>query len=90
MSYYVIVNHDVNDYRKWRPVFDAHEEARLKSGLTNPRVFRNVERPEELVISLQASNLRLAREFFSSEDLKNAMQTAGVTSLPQITFLEEV
>ena len=90
MTYYVLVVHDVNDYRKWRPVFDTHEESRLKSGLTNPRVFRNVERPEELVVSLQASNLRLAREFFSTEDLKNAMQTAGVASAPRISFLEEV
>jgi hypothetical protein len=88
--YYVLVIHNVSDYRKWRPVFDAHEESRVQAGLTNPRVLRNTEHPEELIVSLQAENVRLAREFFSSEDLRNALQAGGVSSSPRLYFLEEV
>ncbi len=89
MKWQVLVIHDVSDYNKWRPIFDSHENARARAGLTTSRVFRNTERPEEVVVALDVENLPDAREFFSSEGLKNTMQAAGVSSSPKIRFLEE-
>ncbi|MFB3880750.1 MAG: hypothetical protein ACE149_05775 [Armatimonadota bacterium] len=88
MDYLVLVIHSVRDYRRWRPVFDAHEEARALAGMTEPRVFRNVNQPDELVIEMRTSNLRLAREFLQSDDLKARMAEGGVVSPPTIYFLE--
>ena len=90
MEYLVLIVHSVKDYRKWRVVFDAHEEARMLAGMTQPRVFRNVDRPEEVVVEMDTSNLRLAREFLTSKDLKARMAEGGVESPPIIYFLEAV
>ena len=90
MEYLVLVIHSVKDYRKWRPVFDAHEEARRLAGMMQPRVFRNVDHPEELVVELRTSNLRIAREFLQSDDLKARMAEGGVASSPITYFLEAV
>ena len=61
--YYVLVQYRVEDYRKWRPIFDAPHADRVKASLYEPRVFRNVDHPEELIIQFRCGNLRLAREF---------------------------
>jgi hypothetical protein len=90
MEYSVLVIHGVEDYRKWRPVFDQHEEARLEAGVSEPHVFRNVDKPNEIVVQFTAGNVRLARAFFASDDLKRKMDEAGVLPPPTIYFLEEV
>ncbi len=88
--YHVIVRHRIGDYKKWRPVFDAHQSDRVSAGLHEPRVFRNVDRPEQVVIQLRCDNLRLAREFFNSDNLKQKMSEAGVVGQPETVFLEEL
>jgi len=90
MEYTVLVVHNVEDYRKWRPVFDRHEEARLRAGVSEPHVYRNVDKPNELIGEFSAGNVRLARDFFASEGLRRTMAEAGVISAPVIYFLEAV
>ena len=90
MEYAVLVVHTIQDYRKWRPLFDADEEARLEAGMTEPRVYRNVDRPNELIIQVSTASLRLAREFLASPEPEKRMADAGVAAPPTIYFLETV
>ncbi|MBV9252283.1 MAG: hypothetical protein JO227_23935 [Acetobacteraceae bacterium] len=74
----LIVQHRVRDYDAWRPHFDRHESKRLEHGVTNPRVYRNAQDPNDLVVLFNAADEGRAKELGQSDDLRNAMQAAGV------------
>ena len=80
----MIIHHKVKDYTAWRPVYDAHENSRSSAGITNARVFRRAEDPNDLVILADVSDATKARSWMTSEDLKSAMQKAGVIGAPSI------
>lgn len=80
----LVVHHKVRDYAAWRPAYDAHEPARVASGITNGRVFRKAEDPNELVILLDVADVDRARAWAAGADLKATMQNAGVLGEPVI------
>ena len=84
----MIVHHAVRDYGAWRPAYDAHEAARRAAGLTNGRVFRSTEDPNDILILFDTSDRRRAEEFGGSDDLKSAMQNSGVIGQPKIRFAD--
>lgn len=87
---YVLVRHKVEDYAKWKPVFDEHGASRKASGSKGGYLFRNADDPNELVILLEVNDLEKARQFVQSEDLREAMQRGGVSDQPDVYFLNEV
>ena len=52
--------------------------------------MRNALDPNELVILLEWDSLENARRFADVDELREAMQRAGVTDRPDVYFLEEV
>ena len=86
---YVLVRHKVEDYEKWRPVYDEHGATRKASGCQGTHVFRNAENPNEIVILLEWDELENARQLIQSEDLREAMQRSGVADEPDIYFLDD-
>jgi len=52
--------------------------------------LRNAEDPNELVILLEWDSVENARRFANADDLREAMQRAGVADQPDVYFLEEV
>jgi heme-degrading monooxygenase HmoA len=87
---YLLIRHKVEDYAKWKPVYDQHGTTRKASGSQGSQLFRNANDPNELVILFEWDDLEKARRFVQSEDLRRAMQRAGVADQPDIYFLEEV
>ncbi len=86
---YIYVRHRVEDYARWREGYDNHAAARQAGGATDEAyVMRNVEDPNDITVILGWSDLDKARAFTQSASLKEAMQNAGVTSPPEIRFLE--
>ena len=84
----LIIRHPVRDYAAWRPVYDAHEAARTAAGLTNGRVFRSTENPNDILILHEIADRRRAEEFGRSDDLREAMRRAGVSGQPEIRFAD--
>jgi hypothetical protein len=41
------IHHKVKDYTAWRKGYDDHEKARHAAGITNGRVFRSAEDPND-------------------------------------------
>jgi hypothetical protein len=85
----MIVRHKVKDFRTWKKAFDGHASAQKAAGLTKPRVFRSAEDPNETIILIDYKNLKMAKTFGASADLKKTMETAGVVDKPTIYFVEE-
>ena len=87
---YVLVRHKVEDYAKWKKVFDEHSATRKASGCKGGQLLRNADNPNELVILLEWKELAKARQFTQSDDLRQTMQRAGVTDQPNVYYLDEV
>lgn len=84
----MVVHHKVQDYGKWRPLFDAHVEKQKAAGLTHPRVYRSADDPKALTIIFDDMDTQKAKGFAASQDLKDTMMKAGVVGKPEIHFLE--
>ena len=85
---YVMVRHQVADFGKWKSAYDAHAPARAKAGLKELHVLRNIDNPDEIVLLFSADDLGKAKAFVASQDLREAMEKAGVTGKPDICFLQ--
>jgi hypothetical protein len=87
---YLIVHHKVQDYAKWKPMYDEHQPIRKANGVRCEQLLRSVDNPNDITLIFEVSDLNKAREFTRSEDLKEIMQKAGVIGMPDLSFLEEV
>jgi heme-degrading monooxygenase HmoA len=86
---YALVRLKVEDYAKWKLVFDQQGSPRKAGGSQGARIFRNADDPNELVILLQWDDLEKLRQFAQSEE-PQVRQRAGATDQPDVYFLEEV
>lgn len=87
---YALVRHKVEDYARWKPVFDDDAENREANGSMGGYLFRNADDPNELVILFEWDELENVRRFGRSEELREKMQEAGVADQPDFYFLEEI
>ncbi|MDX5437276.1 MAG: hypothetical protein LPK03_08785 [Pontibacter sp.] len=85
---YLLIRHEVNDFDKWKMVYDEHKSARDKAGLSELYLFQNKYNHNEVVLLFEAENDHRAQDFIESEDLKKAMERAGVVGEPEIRMLE--
>jgi hypothetical protein len=76
----------VKDYATWRAGYDGHEKNRLAAGITNGRVFRNAQDPNDVVILQDIADVAKARTWLGSDDLKAEMQKSGVVGSPNVRF----
>ena len=83
----MIIHHKVRDYSAWRPGYDAHESSRSAAGITDGRVYRNADDPNDVVIVANVWDLAKARAWTASDELKTAMQKAGVLGAPTIHLI---
>ena len=87
---YILIQHRVEDYAKWKPVFDEHGATRKAKGSKGGHLFRNADDPNELVILFEWDNMEKARQFVQSADLRQAMQRSGVSDQPDVYLLDEL
>ncbi len=87
---YILVRHKVEDYAKWKPIFDEDGVNRKAGGSKGSQLLRNADDPNELLILMEWDDLGKARQFTQSPALREAMERAGVTDHPDIYFLDEV
>ena len=86
----MLVRHKVKDFPKWKKVFDEHTAFREENGSKGGYLFRNIDNSDETIIIFKWNYLEDARQFASSENLKDIMERAGVADKPDIYFLNEV
>ena len=80
------IHFKVKDYAAWRTGYDGNEKSRMAAGITNGRVFRRAEDPNDVVVLQDVADVAKARTWFASDDLKAAMQKSGVIGSPTIRF----
>ena len=84
----MVLHHRVKDFGAWKRLFDEHAPVREAAGLTDGRVYQTADDPNDVVILLDMADVGKAKAFANSEDLKAAMQRAGVTGVSTLHLLE--
>ena len=85
----LLFRHKVEDYAKWKSVFDANVALRKAAGSQGARLFRSASNPNELVILFDWENLESARKFAEAPELQERLKRAGVVQ-HDVYFLEEI
>ncbi|MGH3147753.1 MAG: antibiotic biosynthesis monooxygenase [Rubrobacter sp.] len=76
---YLLERHEVDDFDRWREVFDGDVAGREAAGCLGARVFRNADNQEEVVILFEWDSLERARQRIESAALSQKFEEAGVS-----------
>jgi quinol monooxygenase YgiN len=85
----VLVRHNVEDYNKWKQVYDGHESFRKEIGSLGARSLRDANDPTNVVVITDWPDMQHALGFAQSDSLHEAMGRAGIVGKPDIYFLEQ-
>jgi len=86
----IIVTHPVEDYDRWRAVYDELADFRKRSGIIGDAVNQELGKPNHVIVYHQANDMDSLRAFVDSVELKEAMPRAGVIGQPDIQFVRVV
>lgn len=86
----VIVQHQVEDYDAWRPLFDGHGTVRREHECSSERVYRAVDDPNHIAVVMEYPTAEAAEGLLADPSLSEAMSRGGVIGAPTVTFGDEV
>lgn len=82
----VMIMHKVKDFDAWKKEFDAHKQARMDAGLMDRAVGYSFDDKNSVVVVCGVTDMKKAKDFMNSKDLKDKMTAAGVAGPPTIRF----
>jgi hypothetical protein len=80
----VFIRHRVADFDTWKAAFDEHGAQRREHGLADTSLLRDDDDDSMVTIVMNTDDAARAREFLSSDDLRETMEKAGVVSQPDV------
>lgn len=86
---WIHVTHTVKDYEKWKPVFDSTESLKRSYGWKQSMIFGVEDSPNKLIVMEEFESKQQAKSFLDSDELRKAMDKAGVTGTPDMRILEQ-
>ena len=85
----VLARFKVADYDKWRSVFESKADMRASFGCKGTHIFHNAKDSGDVIVNLQWDTEENATRFQNSDEIKQAMQEAGVMGPAEFIFLED-
>ena len=85
----LFIRHNVADYEAWRRTYDDFGEQQRASGVKDEAVYQSIDNPNDVTVWHDFETAEEAQAFVASDELKNAMQGAGVQGEPEIWFTTE-
>lgn len=86
---YVLIIHEVEDYKNWKKIFDNASNIRKEAGEISYQVLRYENEPNKIVHFSVWSSIENAKKFFESPKLIEIRKEAGVKS-PDFIYLEQL
>ena len=86
----MFVRHTVSDYAAWRKSYDGFAPIQKAKGVTAQAVYQAADNPNDVTVTHEFASLDAAKAFVGSDELKKAMQGAGVVGMPTIWFTNRV
>lgn len=87
---WIHVRHQVEDYNKWKEVYDGTAELKRSLGWKRYRVFMVGGNRNDLIVMEEFESVEQAQSFVQSDDLRNAMHLAGVVGHPEVLFVQGI
>lgn len=88
-SSFMIIQHKVEQYDKWKKAFDQHESTRSSYNIDLVAVGRDLDDPANVVAIFNSNQASNFSDFLKKSDLKEAMEDAGVASEPIISTYKQ-
>ena len=85
----LFARHRVEDYAKWRAVYDSVVPMQQQAGVTAEHVYQADGDPTDITIIHEFASTEQAKAFADSADLRQAMANAGVLGVPTIWVTSE-
>lgn len=85
----ILAQFKVQEYSKWRAVFDENTPARAAEGMGAAKVFRDSNDGNSVALLLEVTDLDKARAYADSDALKQAQMKGGVIPPPTMTWLDD-
>ena len=82
----MFVRHTVSNYQTWRKVYDDLASVQKAKGVTAQAVYQAADNPNDITVTHEFATVEAAQTFAKSDELKEAMQNAGVVGAPTIWF----
>lgn len=82
------VRHRVADYNKWKEVYDQTAEFKRRYGWKRYQLFQVAGDRTDILVLEEFATVEQARAFLASDDLRMAMEHAGVIGPPEIRVLQ--
>lgn len=86
---FVLIIHEVQDYPKWKAIFDQAAQMRSDAGEVEYHLLAAAGNARQVVHFSRWRSLAAARAFFESEELVEIRRRAGVQA-PEFLYLHEV
>lgn len=74
----VVMKHEVKDYKTWKLHFDEHNQLRIDAGLSDRLLAYAFDNHNIVYVVNAVSDLKKAKAFFNSKELKEKMKESGV------------
>ncbi len=87
--HYLLCKHQVEDYAKWRGVFDSHAQGQQESGLQLLHLLRDTADPNLVVMLFRVDDLDKAKAFIQTPSAREAGEISGVIGVPEVFFLSD-
>jgi len=86
----MFIRHTVTNYKAWREVYNDFAPVQKAKGVTAQAVYQAADNPNDITVTHDFATVEAAHAFVNSEELKSAMQNAGVVGAPTIWFTNKV
>jgi len=86
----LFARHTVSDFAAFKKAYDEFDATRKAAGVTSDGVYQADDNANDVTIYHEFATMDAAKKFAGSDDLKAAMQNAGVIGAPTIWFANRV
>lgn len=83
----MMILHQVAAFDSWLAGYTAAAPVRQQGGIVGAAANQLLDQPNTALVYHQAESLDTLKAFMANPGLKDAMQKAGVTSAPEVTFV---
>ena len=86
---WLIVTHKVEDFERWKPVFDSTIGMKNRHGWKRSSIYTADGDRNNVMVAEEFATMEGAKAFASSPELRAAMGKAGVVGAPDIRFVNQ-
>lgn len=79
----------VNDFDRWKSVFDSHADLHQQAGLKLRHVWREIDGGDNVCFLFEVRYVEMARAFISAPEAGEAAKASGVVE-GEYYFVEEI